>query len=534
MNKKKVKFSQVRTEAIVFDGGLNESVSSLDLKPGELIDCINYQLTEGAEGGYVSVKGYERYDGQPAPSDIGADEQDSIAREARRSSILEVPGSGGILGVTVYKGLVYAFRNHTDGLTAKMWVESPTGWIEVSTPGVTFNPSGSHYHFYKYNFKASAGTEKLYWTDGVSKAHQFDGTTITPIDNTGMGVNDIPVNLATHNNRLFLAYKKGSLQYSNLADPLDWATGAGEIGLGHEVTDIVAGVGNALIIFCENSIKILNGQIPADWKLETFSSTSGSRKHTAVDMLGSIYFLGDRGLTSLEAVQAFGNFSANALSPRVKRLIQNNLNNVTSSVASQEYNQYRIFFSNGAALYFSFLNKEMKGVTQIRFPIAVRVIGEGKMPDGNSYSFFGSDTGYVYKMESGTSFDGIAIPTKMTTAFYHYKSPRNWKRFHRATFEIICGRAISLFFKPSFDYDIYQSPKSITLDVNILGVGVRWGEGKWGVMNYGGSNVTNRIGQPIEGVGSNMNFSIETNDMYASPHTIQNVIIDYTLMGRQL
>lgn len=49
-----------------------------------------------------------------------------------RGDIEAVPGSGDILGVWFYDDVVYAFRNHTDGLSAKMWKSTSSGWVEVA------------------------------------------------------------------------------------------------------------------------------------------------------------------------------------------------------------------------------------------------------------------------------------------------------------------------------------------------------------------------------------------------------------------
>jgi hypothetical protein len=50
-----------------FDGGLNLVATPLQLRPGELIGCLNYEISP--EGGYARAQGFERYDGRLAPSD---------------------------------------------------------------------------------------------------------------------------------------------------------------------------------------------------------------------------------------------------------------------------------------------------------------------------------------------------------------------------------------------------------------------------------------------------------------------------------
>lgn len=49
-----------------FDGGLNLAATPLQLKPGELIGTLNYEIAK--DGGYSRVQGFERLDGRPAPS----------------------------------------------------------------------------------------------------------------------------------------------------------------------------------------------------------------------------------------------------------------------------------------------------------------------------------------------------------------------------------------------------------------------------------------------------------------------------------
>jgi len=56
----------------------------------------------------------------------------NLAADQYRSDIAVVPGSGNILGVWMYNGHVYAFRNNAGGTAAVMHVESATGWTEVS------------------------------------------------------------------------------------------------------------------------------------------------------------------------------------------------------------------------------------------------------------------------------------------------------------------------------------------------------------------------------------------------------------------
>jgi hypothetical protein len=534
MRRRRSSFNSVKSSTIIMDGGLNENISSLELKGGELVSAFNYELLEGSQGGYSSIRGYERYDGNTRPSSILVVEEEDTAREAARTAILEVPGEGPVLAVHIYKNEQYAFRNKVGGATAGMYKATPTGWVEVDTSANPLLPGGD-YNFTNYNFLASSTSNTMFWTDGVNKARMFDGTTVSVIDNVGMGANDKPVNLAAHNDRLFLAYVEGSLQSSLLGNPSDWVTDSEELGIGSNITDLIAGVGNTLVIFCDEAIKILKGtQDVNTWELETFSDVSGAYEHTAFRLFGTIFYMDDRGVTNLTAAQEFGDFASNSISQKVYKTIQENKSKITCATVSRDKNQYRLFFNTGVALYFSFLNKQLRGVTSVKFDIPVLSIVEGEDAEGNNVIYFTSEDGYVYQMDSGTSFDGSQIETKMQTAYYHYGSPRNWKKFLSITAEISSLSDLDIAVRTLFDYNSSYLPKAGPTLLDLEGIGDLYGEGVWGIARYSGSGKTNRLLYYVKGLGTNMSITFSTLSKYNQQHVVQNVITDYELSRRQL
>lgn len=56
----------VRQQYFPMTGGLNLVSPVTQMKEGELISCLNYEV--GVDGGYRRMDGYERFDGQPSPS----------------------------------------------------------------------------------------------------------------------------------------------------------------------------------------------------------------------------------------------------------------------------------------------------------------------------------------------------------------------------------------------------------------------------------------------------------------------------------
>jgi hypothetical protein len=625
MKRRNTSSGNVKSVPVMMEGGLNENVSSIQLKGGELISCLNYQFHEGALGSYSSINGFERYSGIAKPSEfesvkltisnctvgipdldvvtgvsstaegiaigasvlisgsyvgsdavievtlrditlsyskgetlsslangtvgtltetdyvIGSSEGNDAGVIYARDQVGEVGSGtceGAVLGVAVFENNVYAFRNRIGGLTAGMFRSTPTGWIEIDTSANPLEPDG-HYHFSEYNFLAGTDTNSLFWSDTKGQARFYDGTSITVIDNVGMSSQglDKPTCLLAHNNHLFLSYEGGSLQFSVLGDPTIWdgVLGASEIGLGDEITGLVAGVQSSLVIMLRHGIRLLQGNSLESFTLEVFSNVSGAYRDTTQRLLGTSYFMDDRGVTNLEAVQEFGDVGSNAISQKINVTLQENKGIISAATVSRTRNQYRLFFNDGTGIYFSFFNKAIRGMTTVDFEIPVLTVSDGVDSGGDELIVFTSSDGYVYQMDSGTSFDGNEIPTKLSTAYYHYGSSRNWKKFKSIMFEITAPEDIDVLISTSFDYSDVELPRSSSFLENILGKGgAVYGSGEWGIMKWGSSVFTTRFLHYIRGLSSNMSVSLRTSSKHAESHALLNFTVDFELAGRQL
>ena len=96
-----------------------------------------------------------------------------------RAKIAVVPGSGGILGIGLYNGTVYAARNAVGGLTAACYRSSAAGWVLVKDGLIP----GGNWRFTVANFTGSVKTLNLFGCDGKNGPFRFDGTTYTKINN---------------------------------------------------------------------------------------------------------------------------------------------------------------------------------------------------------------------------------------------------------------------------------------------------------------------------------------------------------------
>lgn len=99
----------------------------------------------------------------------------TATRNLVRSFIQAVPGSGPVLGVGVYKTVVYAVRNNVAGTAAAIYQSSVNGWVLVSTG---FIPGGA-WKFITANFSANTTTIALFGVDGRNRLIKWDGATLT-------------------------------------------------------------------------------------------------------------------------------------------------------------------------------------------------------------------------------------------------------------------------------------------------------------------------------------------------------------------
>lgn len=504
---------QPRYKIVPFQGGLELEAPPLAINPGRAILMTNFGCKVG--GGYYRVKGYERFDGQTAPSDGGT-----------RSDIEAVPGEGDILGVWMFQGVVYAFRNATGGATAVMYKSSASGWTSVKTG---LNPDG-RYEFVNYNFYGSSPDVLMLGCDGQNPPFKFDGTTYTAI--TVPTVSGEAQHIAAHKNHLFLSYPDGQIVHSVVGDPTDFtvASGAGALGVGDDIVALQPLVGGALGIFMRNRINVLYGDDEADWDNNDFrtqSEQAGAIEWSIQNIGGDVVYLDDRGITSMRQTETFGNFRAATLDESIKSYIQNNKANIITSCINRTNNEYRLFFSgsdsNTACITGTF-GQKFEGFGRFIYPFTITCACSLEDTTGAERIFAGADDGFVYELDSGNSFDGAEIDASIKLSYDHVGMPQIRKRFRSARFNIDSSTSLTLEVKPDFDYATSKKMAHSVQDGDAVGGGAFWGEGVWGEFTWG-SEIYPEAHVDITQTARNMSLTIH----HASSSTPSFVLYNYTV-----
>lgn len=300
--------------------------------------------------------------------------------------------------------------------------------------------AGGTYRFVVDNFGGAVNTRRIYGVNGASRGFEFDGSdySFTPIT-TGM-TPDVPTHVAVHKNHLFFAFG-ASVQHSAPGQPHVWSVivGASELAMGDTVTGFSVQPGSssvgALAIFTRNRTAILYGTGVSNWQLITYREELGAYAGSVQDV-GYTIFLDDRGITDLRTAQEFGNFSHAVRSNLVKTWVNTQRTKTISSCIMRNKSQYRLFFSDGYALFMTFVGHKIIGMTQILFTDVVRNVWSSEESDGSETIFFGSDAGFIYEMEKGTSFDGDAIEHYLYLAWDFAKAPRVLKTYKSCALEV--------------------------------------------------------------------------------------------------
>lgn len=400
--------------------------------------------------------------------------------------------------------------------------------LSGASTAITIGASGS-YDFAIHNFSGS-GSKKLYIVNGVSRAMEFDGTTIVPIS-TGMS-SDAPTRVVAHKQHLFLSFA-ASVQHSAPMQPYIWSVivGAAEIAMGDTVTGFQIQPGgeaeSALAIFTRNSTATLYGTGVTDWKLVPLDSETGAIARTN-QRIGITMMLDDRGLISLEATDVYGNFASASLSSRIQNWLKDRKSTAVASCVSRNKNQYRLFFSSGAALYVTMNGSKVLGMMPVLLSHGPYCVFSGEMANGDEASFLGSSDGYVFEMEKGTSFDGAAIEFWMSLHFAHQKSPRQKKRYREVMFEV-SGTGYSQFY---FTYELgygsseYSQPGSVAIDASLAPA--YWDSFTWDAFVWDGRALLPTYAD-LAGSAENISFIIRGSSDYHASFRISGALLQYSM-----
>lgn len=391
-----------------------------------------------------------------------------------------------------------------------------------------------------HNFYGASDRYRLYGTvNGQGKAFELIPGQGAALISTGMEP-DTPERIFEIGNHLGLTFPGGSLQFSGTGEPniFDPILGAGEIGFGTDITDVVQANETAVAIFGKSKIAVLQGSDAESFALDTLTEEAGAEPDTA-QRIGRTVYIDRRGLRSLDATQAFGNFKTGTLSGQFARYFRVKYKagaQPIGSYVSKLKTHYRLVWDDGTGLAIYMGGKKPSAIPFSLGDMTPYCFGGGEYGESEAL-FAGGEDGYVYRLDSGNSFDGDAIKGFAMTPFNNFGNPQRDDKFFKVTLEIEAPAVARIGIAVQYDYgDGYQpmsGEKDFTVmggasDFLVAGGGGIWDSAYWDNF-YWSAPVEARAESYIDGIGRNASFIFATEAQTdEDPHTLQAYIVDHS------
>lgn len=402
----------------------------------------------------------------------------------------------------------------------------------ASLPESAGFPAGGRYEFDIHNFYGTTGTDRAYGVNGVSKAFEFDGASIIPIT-TGMP-EDKPFLLAAHKNHLFLGFPQGSLQHSDLGNPRSFTAilGAAELGMGHELTNIIPNASATLLITTERSLGVLTGNDSSDWLLEGLTDDEGAKAHSA-QRIGQIIYLDERGVRSVAATSTYANFKMGTYTSLIQKELDAKRKSGAQPIAScvvKSKDQYLLFFDDGTGISIYFGRKKPEPML-FNYPFTVSCLEVAEV-DGRERVFVGTTDGFVHELNVGTSFDGAVVEAFIQLPYGHQGGPRAMKRYHKAVAELIANPNTTLAMVAQFDYGTGLQPYSHSEVFGLEGEGGVWGISNWAEFQWDAPTIA-QAESYLQGLGANMSLIVFSSSAEMESYTLQGMTVMFSVRGQK-
>lgn len=448
--------TQWQTYPIEFKGGLLSNLSPLQQGSNAVGSATILQNFEpNKDGGYSKLLGYTKY------------------------SSTAVTGSGPILALKVISsGRVVAARKNGSNQT-QYYYGTGTTWTSMATSVGTNGGKARHAEF---NLN---GDDKVVFVDGTNypAVYNTSGNTMSFMTSS----NSTDVNGAEHvaifKNTAF--YAKGNVVYFTApltVDDFSAANGAGSISVGHDVTGLTI-FRDQLIIFTTDTIQRLTGNTSADFNLSPITNRIGCiNGDTIQEVGGDVIYLAPDGIRLLSATDRIGDFALDVASDSIHKDATAFLNtsDIFSSMILRDKSQYRIFAyvaSERSAvakglIATKFIAQGSSGISWATTKGIKAYVADSRYAGDQETAMFANDDGYVYKMETGSNFDGSSIEAIYESPFMPINDPQMRKTFYKMTLYATPTGSTSIDLNIKYDFDSNSTIQPPTQNIASTGTSV--------------------------------------------------------------
>lgn len=448
----------------------------------------------------------------------------TLKRAVLQSGVWQGSAAGRLI-ITTPAGGSFAVGAATIGTTT-VTLSGPSTAITMAIGGIFEVVTG--------NFSGQSTTNRAYGCDGANRCWEFDGTTLVPIT-TGF-TPDTPKHISIHKNFLFISVL-GSLGFSAPGLPYDWTAldGAGVIAFGENITNLLEMPGSqataTMGVWTLHNTFMLYGTGQSNWNPVPFNTGTGGFDYTAENMAHS-YVFDSMGVIDLQTVLNYGNFDSATITFNVNKFIQQERAKAIGSCLVKTKSQYRLFFSDGYALFSTNVQGQYGQASNtynmpVLFPNPVSCVMSTKLSSGEEVIYFGSTNGYVYKMDSGTSFDGQNINAWLTFVTNTVGSPQTEKHFRHARIEAIGQSYFNFMFGYTLGYGAADIVGNNKVQYENSVSTPYWDQFIWDAFVWDGGSIT-PTDCDMQGDAENYAITLNSSSNAFWPFTVNSIIVNYT------
>lgn len=388
-------------------------------------------------------------------------------------------------------------------------------------------PPGGNYQFYSHNFFGQTNSRRLYGCSGVGKPFEFDGDVYVPLN---IGTTSFPTIVTVHREHLMFGVAN-SLIHAGPGEPYKFnaAAGGSEIVLGDVLTNFLPQPGDtqtaSLTITTKSNVHTLYGTSTLNWVMVGQNTGVMGVARTA-GRTNQSYWLDDNGVTNLRASQEFGNFVSATITNTVTSYIRDKLGFVLGAMVQREKSQYRLYFTDGSALYCTLVNGRLFGLMPISIPDIFSCLWDGPSESGKYYA--GGTNGYVYQLDVGTSFDGQDIDAFLIFNWNTMRSPRIRKRYRKASLEIQGGVYAAIQFGYNLSYSRTGVPQDGGRTYELTSGGTPfWDVFTWDQFYWDGGALSPQELE-MRGTAENVQCVLRSGTDYIPSYTINSLLLHYS------
>jgi hypothetical protein len=445
--------TQWQTFPIEFKGGLISNLSALQQGTNAVGSATILQNFEPSrEGGYAKVKGFEKY------------------------STTAVPGTGAILALKVISaGRIIVARKNASNVT-EYYYGTGTTWTSMGARPLL----GGKARHALYNLN---GDDKVVFVDGSNYPGIYNttGNTFTAVS----GSTDVlgAEHISIFKNTAF--YAKGNNVYFTApftVDDFSPANGAGSINVASKVTGLAV-FRDQLIIFTGDSVKRVTGNTSSDFQVAPITDRIGCiNGDTIQEVGGDIMYLAPDGIRLLSATDRIGDFGLDIASDPISKDAAKFLASTPNftSLLIREKAQYRIFAyveseQHEAAkglIATKFVSQGASGINWSTSKGIKAYVADSRYSGTAEVIVFANTDGYVYKLDTGASFDGSAIEAIYESPFMPLSDPQVRKTFYKLTLYAEPAGTMDINLNIKYDFGLSNDPSIIQPPTqSIIGTG---------------------------------------------------------------